>query len=60
MRTLWYALLHAFIGGAATGAALIPTDTPFTGKNVALPILAAAATSVLSLLSRPGTYADRR
>jgi hypothetical protein len=50
MRTFLYALLHGFIGGAATGVALIPSNAPFTLHNVLLPILASAATSIISLL----------
>jgi hypothetical protein len=52
MRSILYALLHAFIGGAATGAAMIPTDAPFTAHNVLLPITAGAVTSIISLLAR--------
>jgi hypothetical protein len=52
MRTFLYALLHGFIGGAATGAAMIPANVPFTTHNVLLPILASAATSIMSLLLR--------
>ena len=52
MRAFLYALLHGFIGGAATGAAMIPADVPFTTHNVLLPILAGAATSIMSLLFR--------
>ena len=52
MRSILYALLHAFIGGAATGAALIPTDAPFTAHNVLLPIAAGAVTSIISLFTK--------
>jgi hypothetical protein len=53
MRSFLYALLHAFIGGAATGAAMIPTDAPFTAHNVLLPIAAGAITSIISLYAQP-------
>lgn len=52
MRSILYALLHGFIGGAATGAAMIPTDAPFTAHNVLLPIAAGAITSIISLFTR--------
>ena len=52
MRTFLYALLHGFIGGAATGAAMIPANIPFTAHNVLLPILASGVTSIMSLLFR--------
>jgi len=52
MRSFLYALLHGFIGGAATGAAMIPTDAPFTAHNVLLPIAAGAITSIISLLTK--------
>jgi hypothetical protein len=60
MRSFLYALLHGFIGGAATGAAMIPTDAPFTVHNVLLPIIAGSITSIISLFCRTGSPADRR
>ena len=50
MRTFWDTLLHGFFGGAAVGAAELTTAQPFTARNVLLPIIASAATSIISLL----------
>jgi hypothetical protein len=60
MRTLLRAILHAAIGGAAVGLATIPTGVPITTRNVILPALASALTSVFSLFTRNGTPDGRR
>ena len=60
MRTLLRALIHAAIGGVAVGLATIPTGVPITTRNVLLPALASAVTSVVSLFTRNGTSAGRR
>ena len=60
MRTLLRAILHAAIGGVAVGLATIPTGVPITTRNVILPALASAVTSVISLFTRNGTQDQRR
>jgi hypothetical protein len=60
MRTLLRAILHAAIGGIAVGLATIPNGAPITTRTVIWPVLASAATSVFSLITRNGVRADRR
>ena len=53
MKAFWKALAHAAIGGVAVGLSMVPGGGPITAKTVLLPVLTSAATSVLSLFSRP-------
>jgi hypothetical protein len=52
MKALLKALAHAAIGGAGVALATLPTGAPITTRNVLLPALVSAATSVISLLAQ--------
>jgi transposase len=60
MKTLLRLLLHAAIGGIATGLATIPGSGPITARTVLLPAAASALTSIFSLFTRNGSTADRQ
>jgi hypothetical protein len=60
MKTLFRAILHAAIGGFATGLATIPGSGPITARTVLLPAAAGAITSIFSLFVRNGSPDDRR
>ncbi len=60
MKTLLRLLLHAAIGGIATGLATIPGSGPITTRTVLLPAAASAITSIFSLFTRNGSATDRQ
>ncbi len=56
-QAFWKAMVHAAIGGAAVGGVMVAQNpsAPITSGNILLPIIASAATSVLSFLSQSPT-----
>lgn len=60
MKPLLRIILHAAIGGFGAGLATYLPGTPITTRTVLYPAIASAITSVIALLCRTGTAADRR
>jgi hypothetical protein len=53
-------ILHAAVGGASAGLGAVAAGAPMNSRTVLYPVIGSIASSIFSLLSRLGSFADRK